>query len=295
MLRITLNLCMAVAALAAVCPAQSLSAKWEELTAEDFVKALQQSRGTCALPFGIIEKHGPTGPMGTDLINVRYTTMKAVQQEYVVVFPEYYVGQIFEAKHQPGTIAYSTHLQLEMRQETVAEMARNGCKKILIVNGHGGNTALIQYFGQTQLATPKDYIVYSFSGLGGGNQADVPAAARASKPGVDGHAGEGEESNVMASRPELVHPDRAGEESGANLQRLDLPQGVFTAIFWYASFPNHYQGDAAGANAARGTASVEFAAQRLANAIRAVKADQNGPRLQKEFFEASGHPVDTKQ
>jgi hypothetical protein len=30
--------------------------------------------------------------MGTDLISVRYMTMKAVQQEYVVVFPEYFVG-----------------------------------------------------------------------------------------------------------------------------------------------------------------------------------------------------------
>ena len=295
MLRITLKFFVTTAVFAAVCPAQTLSAKWEELTAEDFVKALKQAGNTCALPFGIIEKHGPTGPMGTDLINVRYLTMKAVQQEYAVVFPEYFVGQIFEARHQPGTIAYSTHLQLEMLQETVAEMARNGCKKILIVNGHGGNNALIQYFAQTQLDAPKDYIVYNFSGLGGGNPADLPAAARASKPGVDGHAGEGEESNVMASRPELVHPERAGEESGANLQRLDLPAGVFTAIFWYASFPNHYQGDAAGANAARGAASIEFGARRLANAIRAVKADQNGPRLQKEFFDAAQHPVDTKQ
>jgi len=295
MLRITLKLSVAAALVAALCPAQSFSPKWEELTAEDFVKALEQSRHTCALPFGIIEKHGPSGPMGTDLINVRYTTMKAVQQEYVVVFPEYFVGQIFEARHQPGTIAYSTHLQLEMLQETVAEMARNGCKKILIVNGHGGNTALLQYFGQTQLDSPKDYIVYSFSGLGGGAPADLPAAARASKAGADGHAGEGEISNIMASRPDLAHPDRAAEESGANLRRLDLPQGVFTAIFWYASFPNHYQGDAAGSTAARGAASTDFAATRLANAIRAVKADQNGPRLQKEFFDAAQHPLDTKQ
>jgi len=291
MIRFALKLC----AIAALCQAQSLPAKWEELTAEDFVKALAQAKNTCALPFGIIEKHGPSGPMGTDLINVRYTTMKAVQQEYVIVFPEYFVGQIFEARHQPGTIAYSTHLQLEMLQETVAEMARNGCKKILIVNGHGGNNALIQYFGQTQLDAPKDYIVYSFSGLGGGPRPDLPAAARPSKPGADGHAGEGEVSNVMASRPELGHPERAGEESGADLKRLDLPQGVFTAIFWYASFPNHYQGDAAGATAARGEASIEFGASRLANAIRAVKADQNGPRLQKEFFDAATHPVDTKQ
>ena len=79
--------------------AQGLSAKWEELTAPDFMQALQASKGTCALPFGIIEKHGPSGPLGTDLLNVRYTTGLAAREEYTVIFPEYYVGQIFEARH----------------------------------------------------------------------------------------------------------------------------------------------------------------------------------------------------
>ena len=55
------------------------------------------------------------------------------------MFPEYYFGQIAEAKHEPGTMAYSRGLQLALLQETTDEMARNGCKKILIVNGHGGN------------------------------------------------------------------------------------------------------------------------------------------------------------
>ena len=87
--------------------AQQLPAKWEELTAADFLKALQASRGTCALPFGILEKHGPAGVLGTDLLNVRFSTIKAARDEYTIVFPEYYVGQIFEAKHQPGTIAYN--------------------------------------------------------------------------------------------------------------------------------------------------------------------------------------------
>src|SRR5262245_22304349 len=119
--------------LAAATHAQQLSAKWEELTAADFVKALQQARNTCALPFGILEKHGPAGVLGTDLLNVRFSTLKATREEYAIVFPEYYVGQIFEAKHQPGTVAYSSRLQLEMLQETVAEMARNGCQKIAIV------------------------------------------------------------------------------------------------------------------------------------------------------------------
>jgi creatinine amidohydrolase len=44
---------------------------------------------------------------------VRSATFDAVKQEYAIVFPEYYFGQIFEAKRQPEMIAYSTHLQLE--------------------------------------------------------------------------------------------------------------------------------------------------------------------------------------
>src|SRR6266571_8734819 len=94
-----------------------LSVKWEELTAADFRQAIKQSKGTCLLPFGILEKHGPHLPLGTDLLNVRYVSLHAAAQEYAVVFPEYYFGQIFEAKHEPGTVAYSLELQLKLLQE----------------------------------------------------------------------------------------------------------------------------------------------------------------------------------
>ena len=106
----------------------NLSAHWEELTAADFRSAIQQSQGTCLLPFGILEKHGPHLPLGTDLLDVRYAALHAAEQEYAVVFPEYYFGQIFEARHEPGTVAYSRGLQLQLLQETTDEMARNGCK-----------------------------------------------------------------------------------------------------------------------------------------------------------------------
>ena len=271
--------------------AQNLPVKWEELTAADFVKAIEQANGVCLLPFGVIEKHGPSGPLGTDLINVRYASVSAAQQEYAVVFPEYYFGQIFEAMHQPGTIAYSARLQLELLQETTAEMARNGCTKVVIVNGHGGNTHLTRYFTQTQIDKPKDYVVYAI--MGGGRPENPPPEAAASGPGVDGHAGEGETANVMASRPDLVHTDRGGSESGADLNRLDLPSNVETAIWWYARFPNHYAGNASGATAERGKALMQMRIDAIANAVRAIKSDQISPRLQKEFFEQVTHPLDT--
>ena len=264
---------------------QTLAAKWEELTAADFEKAIQKAQNTCLLPFGIIEKHGPQLPLGTDLINVRYVTAHAAEQEYAVIFPEYYFGQIFEARHEPGALAYSAKIQLELLQETTDEMARNGCKKILIVNGHGGNNHLLPYFAQSQLATPRDYMIYVFQNPG------YPAGRPQLHSRTDQHAGESETAHTMVSRPDLVHMDRATSESGADLNRLDLPAGVYTGIWWYAKFPNHYAGNGADATAPLGEFDMKAWTANVANAIRAVKSDQVGPRLQKEFFDGSRQPA----
>ena len=77
--------------------AQSLLVKWEELSSAEFVKGIQQSQGTCLLPIGIMEKHGLHLPLGNDLINVRYASLHAAEQEYTLVFPEYYFSQ--SSKH----------------------------------------------------------------------------------------------------------------------------------------------------------------------------------------------------
>jgi creatinine amidohydrolase len=265
--------------------AQDLSPRWEELTAGDFEKAIAKAQNTCVLPFGILEKHGPHLPLGNDLINVRYASLQAVAQEYAVVFPEYYFGQIFEAKHEPGTIAYSAKLQLELLQETTDEMARNGCKKIVIVNGHGGNNHLLPFFAQAQLASPHDYVVYVFQNSGYG-----PGRPQLHSK-TDQHAGESETSHTMIARPDLVHMDRASTESGADLNRLDLPAGVYTGIWWYARFPNHYAGNGADATQALGEFDMKTWVASIANAIRAVRSDQMGPRLQREFFEGSRAPA----
>src|SRR5438067_9350249 len=174
--------------LVGIIPARSqskLSVKWEELTAEDFRQAIQQSKGTCLLPFGILEKHGPHLPLGTGLLNVRHASLQAAQQEFAVVFPQYYFGQIFEAKHEPGTVAYSMELQLKLLQETTDEMARNGCKKVVIVNGHGGNEHLLPYFAQAQMASPGDYVVYVLDG-----ERSRPGGPAKKSTGLDYHAGE---------------------------------------------------------------------------------------------------------
>jgi len=266
-----------------------LSVKWEELTAADFRQAIQQSQGTCLLPFGILEKHGPHLPLGTDLLNVRYASLQAAQQEYAVVFPEYYFGQIFEAKHEPGTVAYSMELQLKLLQETTGEMARNGCKKIVIVNGHGGNEHLLPFFAQAQLDKPHDYVVYVLDG-----ERSRPGGPGKKSTGIDYHAGENETANTMVSHPELVHLDRAASESGADEKRLNLPETVYTGIWWYARFPNHYSGDGSVARKELGEWNMKNWIELTVEAIRAAKADDASLKIQNEFYEKSKHPLDTR-
>ena len=269
-------------------PPGKLSVHWEELTGADFIQAIKQAQGSCILPFGILEKHGPHLPLGTDLLDVRYASLHAAEKEYSVVFPEYYFGQIFEARHEPGTIAYSREIQLALLQETTDEMARNGCKKILIVNGHGGNNSLLPYFAQTQLAKPHDYVVYVFDER-------TPSGGPKKKTSVDEHAGESETSKMMIARPDLVHQDRAGNESGADQNREKLPPGVYTGIWWYARFPDHYAGDGSAATHELGEYQMNWWIDSIAKAVAAIKADDESLRLQNEFYEKATHPLDTRQ
>src|ERR1700691_2812275 len=142
--------------------AQELHARWDELTASDWPKALERSGRTCILPIGILEKHGPHAPIGADLIQVREWAARATKKEYAVVFPDYFYGQINEARHQPGTFALPSKVIWDLLEATCDEIARNGFDKIVILNGHGGNPEFLHFFMQSLLNKRHNYAVYLY-------------------------------------------------------------------------------------------------------------------------------------
>jgi creatinine amidohydrolase len=274
--------------LSAFAQTQQLRVRWEELTAPDFRAGIEKSGGTCLLPIGILEKHGPHLPLGTDLLNVRKTALDAASREYAIVFPEYYFGQIFEAQQEPGTIAYSAELQMKMLQETTDEMARNGCKKVIVVNGHGGNNSFLPYFAQTQMAKPHDYVVYIFE-LHSHTPGGPPR-----KTTIDMHAGESETSTTMVNFPDLVKMDQVKTQSGEDQARQHLPDTLYTGIWWYARFPNHYSGDGSAATKELGEYEMTQWTSALVDAIKAVKADKDSKKIQDEYYQKISHPLDTR-
>jgi len=273
---------------------QQLPFRLEELTASDFIKAVEKSSKTCILPIGVFEKHGPHLPLGTDLYTAREFALRAAEKEYTVVYPWYYFSQINEAKHQPGTIAYSPELIWKALQETLNELARNGFDKIIIVNGHGGNNAFLNFFGMAQLSERRNYSLYWFQ------PTDDPEVIKKAEEltmhdPLNQHAGNEESSVMEAIAPELAHLDRAGQQSGADQERLKNLPNIYTGIWWYARFPNHYGGNGTQANAKAGELLINATVAQLIKMIQAVKKDEVTPALQKQFFDESENPLKTKQ
>lgn len=267
----------------------SIPYKMEDLTSPKFAKAVDLAGGVCVIPIGIIEKHGPHLPLGTDLYEAREIAFHAAEKEYAVVFPPYFTGQIFEARHQPGAIAYSDELMWKMLDETCRELSRNGLKKIILLNGHGGNTSFLQYFCQSQLAKKQDYIVVMFRPESDSvNAAEIKSLKKAR---LDGHAGEEETSMIFYINPKLVDQEALKNESGLDQDRLSkLPFG-YTGIWWYARYPNHFASDINTPNKRLGELLIVSDAGQLAELIKFLKKDNTIQQLQEEFFKKAENPI----
>ena len=265
-----------------------MTLKWAELTSPALAHAATACGGVCIVPMGVYEKHGDHLPLGMDMHTARAVSARAVDIEPAVIFPDYYFGQIAEAKQWPGAIAIKHDLMLALLENVCEEIARNGFKKILLLNGHGGNGAFLELFALRMLEQPRDYTVYIAELRNYWTPVtDDPAWKVQMVSAEDGHGGEIESSVMMAIDAEQVKMD-ALTAPGVPLNRLaGLP--ARTPVWWYADFPDHYYGDATHASAEKGEYLLQRFAQRVADIIKAVKADTEATRLQEEFFSRVQH------
>jgi creatinine amidohydrolase len=258
--------------------------RWEELTTVNFKKAVKKSKGVCIVTLAVIEKHGDHLPLGTDMFNVYSLACSAAEKEPAVVFPQYYFTQILEAKHQPGTIAIKYQLMFDLLCNVCEEISRNGLKKIILLNGHGGNTSFIPYFVHAMLEKKEDYMVYfpkdipSFNGY-----PEYRKLYNRIMKTKGGHGGECETSITLANRSDLVKMEDIAKP-GIRLERLKHLSDLYTPMNWYANYPDHYAGDARAASINKGKKLIELQVKYLVRIIRAVKCDTITKKLYEEFF-----------
>jgi creatinine amidohydrolase len=255
--------------------------QWENLTSPDFARAVRET-GVCLLAMGVLERHSEHLPLGTDFLNGHHLACLAAEKAEAVVFPPFYFGQIYEARCFPGALTIPPAMLLELLQAVLDEIGRNGFRKIIIVNAHGGNNYLIPFLAQSSLWQQKPYSLYYFTGQLG--QEREKLWQQTLETSLHGHACECETSITLANFPDLVKMDAVPDEPGEPLGRMQHLPGAFTGIGWYANFPNHYAGDARSASPEKGRVLRDLEVDALAEFIRAVKGDEVVPELEKEFF-----------
>ncbi len=259
--------------------------QWEHLTATDFARAVHET-GVCVIAPGVIEKHSEHLPLGTDFLAGHRIACLAAEKEPAVVFPPFSFGQIYEARCFPGTLTIRPTLLVELFWSVFDEIGRNGFKKIIVYNSHGGNNYLMGFLGQSALWEQKPYSLYFPSRRLTPEGEKEWEALRSTSFG--GHACEQETCMILGTYPELVRMERVPEQPALPLDRMkDLPP-TFTGIWWYSDYPDHYAGDARSATLEKGRRLVELMADCLAHYIAAVKADGIVPTLEAEFFRRAG-------
>ena len=255
---------------------------WEDLTSLAFAEAVRTAEGVCIVPIGVVEKHGGHMPLGPDFITAHQLAGLATQIVPAVIFPAYYFTQNHEAKHLPGAIAISYRLMYDLLDNVCSEISRNGLKKIVFLNGHGGNSFFLQHFLRASLEKRLDYTLFCIDLR---HYTDAPNWKSMAESGyILDHAGEWETSLFLALRPDLVHMDAIAGD-GKPQGRLAHLDGLNNGINWYANQPDHYHGDATLATAAKGAYLRDHAVQRIAHYLRIVRADTTTAALINKFHD----------
>jgi creatinine amidohydrolase len=274
---------------------------WENLREEEFKEAIEKSKGVCILPVGCLEKHGQHLPVGTDVIHISGIAKMAAESEYAVVFPSIYFGEKTGAGNFKGTVIFSSELRQQLLKETCKEIARNGFKKILIYNGHGGNQAMISNLSRSLLYENIDFCVFDYS-IGSdfatpkkllsknypyltGEDRKILNDYTAQKKRY-GHACFIETGWVYGVRPESVRLDKINQESGESVHRFDefANLRINPPLAWMADYPNSYAGDSfPGMNERIARAMVEYSKESLCNVIKFLKEEDISNEYLKEW------------
>jgi len=256
---------------------------WECLTSPGIKEAAEKNL-VAILPTGSIEIHGPHMPTGTDSITIREVTRMAAEKEPAVVLPTLYYVYVPENRHFPGTISLSARTILAMIEEICEEVSRNGFKKILIVNGHGGNNNLLRVFLIESLHKKKDYAIYAliepWSSL-------EEIAEKICESKISGHACERETSMGLYLFENLIKMENVKQEAKIGGTGL---RGIETPVDWQAYATQLYLGDPRLATREKGRILVEKLVDFVADAIRRVKQDEKVPAILDDFYRrAYGH------
>lgn len=181
------------------------------------------------LAIGATEQHGPHLATGTDALLASTICERAAAAaaeratRRLVLAPAMPFGS--SDHHLPfgGTLSLSPETLLAVLHDLARSVAAQGGRRLVVVNGHGGNSGICQTFLQSAVVRHGLSVGYL----------DYWRLAAPGQTAAPGHAGEFETAMVLAVRPELVTPPQPRPEvpapptvDGVNVDTVDAWRSI---------------------------------------------------------------------
>lgn len=187
------------------------------------IKTLDKESTVFLFPVGSTEQHGPQNPLGTDFLIAQYIARKVAENsEIAFCLPTLPIGVASHHRNFAGTLWLKPHTFESMVKEVIHSVNYHGFDKIIVVNGHGGNTNSIMQ-AISEFSDVHDMLCLLFEWWKDEELIE-------SIFGVSGavHADAVETSTIWAACPDLVVPERfegltSAEKWGREIGELYLP------------------------------------------------------------------------
>lgn len=229
------------------------------------------------IPVGTLEDHGPHLPLNTDVAIVEAVSRKAVElsKDISLVVPTQVHGYSPHHMDFPGTITIQGKVFLDYIQDIVRSLAHHGFRRILIVNGHGSNSAWLENAARLSIVEMPNILCAVVNWWDIPEVAEKVKAMRDSERGGTSHACELETSLMLTIRPDLVHMEKAVKDisypTSTYFPARDFyyPSGPARMMrYWSTLSKTGVMGDPTRASAEKGRVWLEAAVEGLGGIIR---------------------------
>jgi creatinine amidohydrolase len=255
---------------------------WEEMTwveIEEYLKKMD----TVLLPCGAIEQHGPHLPVDIDYFDAKYLSYKvaeACSEPRPLVLPAIPFGVSYHHEEFKGTLSVSNDALSLFIYDIGMSLAKNGVKKIIIINGHGDNAPTLNYAAQM---INRDARIFVCVDTGETSDVDIATMIETAN---DIHAGDIETSTTLAVRPDLVQMDKAVDASlefGSDFLNFDNERGVNWYVRTNKLSESGVMGDATQATAEKGKRMWKVMIHNLVKFVESVKEKSLDDLYQKRY------------
>ena len=225
------------------------------------------------VPLGAVEQHGPHLPLGTDLIVAeavaRATIEKHGDEHDAWMLPPLGFTKSNEHAWSPGTIWLSAQTLLSVLDDIGRCIATTPARRVLFLNGHGGNSALLQVANRELRVRHglKTFLAHPHM------PADQGGSSAAGELGMGIHGGTDETSVMLHLRPDLVDMSKAVRRVPEKLaQNKHVRFGGSVPFGWLSNdfFPEGHIGDPTGATSDLGAAMFATAVNTLGEVLGEV-------------------------